>query len=108
MRAGLLSTRLSLQERPTLQDAAGQQQLGPWTEISKVWGDVRYQTGLEAIRADAPVSVAECSIRIRARAITAAQRLVDGATVYNIRAVLPDTTGRVYTDLRCEVGANQG
>jgi SPP1 family predicted phage head-tail adaptor len=42
------------------------------------------------------------SIRIRYRTdITAAMRVTDGSTVYQVKAVLPDS-GRQYLDLVCE------
>ena len=43
------------------------------------------------------------SIRIRRRDdITAAMRVVHGAKVYDIKAVLPDEHGRGFLDLVCE------
>jgi head-tail adaptor len=42
--------------------------------------------------------------RVRFRTdITAAMRLVDGATIYNIQQVLPNMAKKDVTDLVCEV-----
>lgn len=104
MQAAKLNTRLSLQLQSTTQDGAGQP-IKTWAEVAKLWADVRYQRGLESIRAGANTSASKVSIRIRHRAgVTAAMRLVhdtDG-TVYNIQSTLPGPRNR-YIDLVCEV-----
>lgn len=108
MQAGLLRHRVSLQQNTPVRDEAGQP-IASWAEVTKLWADVRFMRGLEALKSDAAVSVNQCSIRIRYRAgVTSAMRLVGGSTVYDIRAVLPDTTGKRYLDLLCETGANDG
>lgn len=104
MEPGSLKARLILQQPSTTQDAVGQPVVG-WTEVARVWGDVRYQSGLESIRAGADTSVAKVSVRIRRRpGITAAMRLVDAtsAVVYQINAQLPDS-GKDSIDMVCEV-----
>lgn len=104
MDAGRLNTRLTLQQPGTAQDGIGQPVI-TWTEVGRVWADVRHVSGLQAIKADADSSTVKASIRIRHRTgVTAAMRLVEqgAGTVYNITAVLPDAR-KAYLDLVCEV-----
>jgi SPP1 family predicted phage head-tail adaptor len=90
------------------QDAIGQPNI-TWQLFAQVWADIRFDNGLESIKADLPKSVARASVRIRhLPGVTAAMRVVHGAVVYDIRAVLPDTRNSVHHDLACETGANQG
>lgn len=71
-----------------------------------MWANVRYLSGTEMLKADSPSSVAKASIRIRRRAnVTSAMRVVLGATVFQIQAVLPDERNKTYMDLACEVVA---
>lgn len=61
------------------------------------------EVGPEAIKAGAPVSTVQASIRIRYRAgVTAGMRVVHNLVPYNIIAPLPDVSGREYIDLACE------
>lgn len=103
MKAGALTRRVTIQERGTGQDEIGQP-IDAWMTVATVWADIRHTSGLEAVRGGAEVSTVKASIRIRYRAgIDAGMRVLHGDTVYEIRAVLPDTSGRVYCDLVCEV-----
>ena len=104
MPAGKYDTRLSLQAHSTTPDAIGQP-VNTWTESARLWGDVRYGSGMQAIKADADTAKAKCSIRIRYRTgVTPAHRLVDvvTGTVYAIGALLPDRRAG-HIDLVCEV-----
>lgn len=103
MRPGLLNRRVVVQQQSAAQDALGQP-ANTWSALATVWANVRHTSGVEAIKSDAIASVVRASLRIRYRTdITAAMRAVDGATTYNIVAVLPDVGGKEYTDLVCEV-----
>lgn len=102
--AGKLDTRLSLRQPSTAQDAIGQP-LTTWTEVSKLWANVLYKTGIEAVKADADTSVVKASIRIWFNsAVTPAMRLVNelDGTVFQILSLLPNRRGG-YIDLPCEV-----
>ena len=102
LRASQLNRRVTLQRRATGQDAAGQP-VSSWQDVATVWASVLTQNGLESIKADRPVSQVKASIRIRWRTdIDAGMRAVLGATVYDIKAVLPDETKRQHIDLVCE------
>lgn len=103
MQAGRLNRRCVLQAPGTAQDELGQPIPG-WTDVATVWADIRMKSGLESIKAGAPVSVAPASIRIRYRAgVNAGMRVVHNLVAYEIKAVMPDVSGRVFLDLACEV-----
>lgn len=103
MQAGRLNRRCTLQKPSTEEDEIGQPIPG-WTDVATVWADIRMRSGLESIKAGAPVSVVAASIRIRYRAgINAGMRVVHNLQVYEILAVQPDVGGREYVDLVCQV-----
>lgn len=103
MQAGRLNRRCVLQTPGTAQDELGQPIPG-WTDVATVWADIRMKSGMEAIKAGAPVSVVQASIRVRYRAgINAGMRIVHNLTAYNITAVQPDVGGREFVDLVAEV-----
>lgn len=102
MQAGRLNRRCVLQAPGTTQDELGQPIPG-WTDVATMWADIRMKSGLEAIKAGAPVSTVQASIRIRYRpGITAGMRVVHNLVAYNIKAVMPDVSGREFIDLACE------
>ena len=103
MQAGRLNRRCQLQSPSQSVDELGQPIPG-WTAVATVWADIRMKSGLESIKAGAPVSVVQASIRVRYRAgITAGMRVVHNLQVYEILAVQPDVGGREYVDLVAEV-----
>lgn len=105
MRAGSFRNLVKLQRKAAGRDPAGQPSTG-WVDVTAdpIRADIRNQTGLEAVKAGAMTSVVKTSVRIRYReGITAGMRLVEGATTYNITAVLPDRARRQFVDLLCEV-----
>lgn len=107
MDAGQLRDRVTIEQRGTTRDAAGQK-VASWTTLATVWANVRHQSGAEAIRADSEVSIVKASIRVRFREdVTAGMRVVKGAAVFDIKAVLPDGQ-RAFVDLVCETGASGG
>ncbi|CAN7186700.1 phage head closure protein [Acidovorax sp. LjRoot117] len=103
MQAGRLNRRCVIQQPVTAEDELGQPIPG-WVDVATVWGDIRMRSGLESIKAGAPVSVVAASIRIRYRAgVTAGMRMVHNLQAYEIKAVMPDVSGREFLDLACEV-----
>lgn len=105
MQAGRLDSRVTIQAPGTTTDELGQPIPG-WTDVALVWASIRHLSGVEAIKADAVTSTVRASIRIRWRTgLNAGMRVVHGAQVYNIEAVLPDAGGREYVDLVAEVVA---
>lgn len=89
MKAGQLRHRVALQDRVSTVDEIGQPSTS-WLTTATAWADVRYLSGLSAIKSGADVSVSKCSIRMRHRAVNAGQRIVYGDEVFEIDAVLPD------------------
>ena len=96
MKAGQLRHRCEIQTRVDTVDSIGQPSTS-WLTTATVWADVRYLSGLSAIKSGADVSVSKCSIRMRKRAVNAGQRIVYGNEVFEIDAVLPDGR-REYLD----------
>lgn len=104
MQAGKLKDRIEIQRHTQERGAFGAPKPGAvaWVKLAKVWADVKHPSGLGAIKADAEVSIVRASIRIRRRAgIAAGMRVLFGAAVYDIEAVLPGQT-RDYLDLVCK------
>lgn len=92
---------ITLQRRTATKDAVGQP-LDTWETVAERRADVRLPSGLESIKADAPVSIVRASIRIRyMTGLDAGMRVLHGSATYNILAVLADP-GRVFVDLVCE------
>jgi SPP1 family predicted phage head-tail adaptor len=101
MTAGLLRHRVTLQSRVDTVDDIGQPSTS-WLTTATLWADVRYLSGLSAIKSAAEVSINKVSIRLRNRTIDAAQRIVYADEVFDIQAVLPDGK-RQWVDLVCVV-----
>jgi SPP1 family predicted phage head-tail adaptor len=100
---GNLNCLIALMRQASGQDEIGQPN-GVWSAAARLWANIRYGTGAEAIRSDALTSIAKASIRIRKRAdVTSADRIVYGSTTFEILAVLPDEGSRMWTDLVCQV-----
>lgn len=111
MRAGQRSELVKIQRPAEGRDELGQQTVG-WVTVIPVWANILHRGGLETIRADAPTSIVQASIRIPAPAaagVTTAMRvLCSDGTAYNIKGVLPDRVKREFVDLVCETGASDG
>lgn len=108
MRIGTLNRWVTLQRRVETPTGTGGTQV-TWVDIASVWASIKHPSGMETVRSDFPVSVVKTSIRIRFRDdLDATCRVVHGATVYDIKAVLMDDVGREYVDLSCEAGQNEG
>lgn len=101
MNIGTLDKRVSIKAQGPTQDALGQP-VQSWQVVATVWGNVRYASGVESIKADAVTSIAKASIRIRHRVgLTSAMRAEVGGAVFEIKAVLP-ASRQGYLDLVCE------
>lgn len=90
-----------LQQRPPGRDTA-------WVKVANPWANVKYGSGMSAIKSGADTSITKASIRIRHRTIDAGMRILFDGKVFDIQAVLPDGK-RQFIDLVCEVvngGAN--
>jgi len=101
MSAGQLRHRVDLQQKVSGVDEIGQP-VTTWESVAFLWGDVRYLTGVSAIKAGADTSASKVSIRLRHGTFNAGQRIVYGDEVFDVQAVLPDGK-RQYVDLVAEV-----
>lgn len=100
-------SRITIQRPGTSQDEAGEP-VESWVPVATVWATIRHVNGLATIRSGADVSVVKASIRINWRTdVDDSMRVVHGATVYDIEAVLPDVAGRKHVDLVCQTGAKR-
>lgn len=106
MRAGQLNRRITLQAPVTGQDEYGQPLTG-WTDVATVWASITDMTGREYIAAAAVQASVQTRITIRYRAgIVAAMRVLHGADVYNVEAVL-ERDGQAL-NLMCVRGVTNG
>jgi SPP1 family predicted phage head-tail adaptor len=104
MDPGQRKCKVTLQRLVDGQDEIGQPGL-VWADVATVYAAMgRAQSGIEAVRADAPASISTVSVRIRRRAgVDATMRLKYGAVVYEIVAVAPPDGNKQYVDLVCKV-----
>lgn len=103
LRAGTLNRRVRIEQRGENYDEAGQPIEG-WTPVATVWADIRFTSGMEAIKAGAETSINKASVRIRYRRdLNAGMRLTHDGIAFNVLAVMPDLAKREYVDLACEV-----
>ena len=92
--------RVKIQRRGGGKDALNQPLTDDWDDVASVWAWIVPLTGIETIKADVPTSTIRASIRIRYRdGIDAGMRVLHGATVYEIQAVL---VAKRHVDLVCE------
>lgn len=106
LRAGTLSSKVSIQQPVTAQDALGQP-IQAWVEVAKVWANIADISGREFIASGAMQHTVQTKITIRYRAgIVPAMRVVHQADSYNIEAVL--TQGSLSLLLMCSRGAVDG
>ena len=101
MKAGLLRDRVTVQAQQATFDDIGQPSTS-WETAAQLWANVRYVSGLSAIKSGADTSVTKVSIRVRHGAFNAGQRVLHDGKVFDIQAVLPDGK-REYVDLVCQV-----
>lgn len=105
LQAGQLTRLVTIRRRSAGEDALGQP-VNTWADYATAWADVRHQSGMESLKADARMSTVKASIRVRYRTdLTAGDRVALGSTTYEIMAVMPDEQRREFTDLACEVVA---
>lgn len=106
LQLGKFNTRVTIQQRTTAVDALGQPLPDGWETHLELWAHVLHQAGAEAIKAGAPVSTVAASIRVHwTTGIDADMRVLIGAVVYEILAVMPDLQRREFVDLVCQVVA---
>ena len=114
MRSGPLTRQIVIEQRASGLDAAGQPN-GAWETFATVYADVKGATGMGSIRqagivgGDVAASMNSYSFRVHYRTdITDAMRVNMGGTYFDIKQVRHDHARRVWTDLVCEEGGNDG
>lgn len=101
MQAGKLRHALTLERLEITQDELGQP-IETWVNLGTVRASVEGVSGREFLAADASQAETTWRITTRYRAdIEPACRFVDGASVFNVVAVLPDNRRRQVT-LMCK------
>lgn len=110
MRAGKLRHRVKLQAFTTTVDPDTGYRDKAWADVATLWAVVAPLSGREFLAAAATQSKVTARITIRHRAgVTNNHRILHGATVYNIEAVLPDAnSGKEHLTLMCSTGVNDG
>lgn len=101
-----LNRSIAIQAPPVGQDANGER-LTEWTTIAEVWAEVSDMSGRQYMAAAAGQNAVITKITIRYRpGIVAAMRVVHGADIYDIEAVLGQD--RRWLELMCVRGVSNG
>lgn len=110
MLAPRLRHRVDIQTFATTQDSNTGAVTDAWTDFdTDVPAEIWPMSGREFIAAQSIQAGVTTKITIRYVAgVEPRMRVVHGADVYNIKAVLPDPTLRRHLTLMCEVGVNAG
>lgn len=109
MNIGRLDRRITIQAAAAGQDAFGAPST-TWTVVATVWAELKDLTGREFLAAAAVQNVVQTKITIRypgnAVTVLPGMRVVHGADIYNIEAVLGQD--KVMRVLMCSKGVNNG
>lgn len=74
-----------------------------WVDVATVWAEVRYLSGIQAIKSGAPVGQASVSIKVNRRdGLSPSMRVIYKGKTFEVQAVLPDEVERIYTFLVCK------
>ena len=80
-----------------------------WQPYKTLWAGIKSSTGKELDSGGREVSATQVKIRIRWREdITANMRVVHDNVIYDINDVIPEMTHRMYVDLICTEGVDDG
>jgi SPP1 family predicted phage head-tail adaptor len=80
-----------------------------WTPYCTVWAGIKYLIGKELDSGGREVSINQVKIRIRWREdINPDMRVVHNNVIYDINNVMPDMAHRMYVDLLCSEGSDDG
>jgi SPP1 family predicted phage head-tail adaptor len=102
--AGALSERVTLQTMAGGVDAIGQPLPDNWADVCTVWAQVAPLAGREFLAAAAIATEVTARITMRYRpGVTAAMRVVHGADLYNITAVIHVKSARQEIQLMCRL-----
>ena len=110
MIAPRLRHRVDIQNFASVQDSNTGAVTDTWTDYdTDVPAEVWPMSGREFIAAQSTYAGVTTKITIRYQSgIEPRMRIKHDTDIYNIKAVLPDSTLRKYLTLMCEVGLNAG
>jgi SPP1 family predicted phage head-tail adaptor len=110
MIAPRLRHRVDIQNFASVQDSNTGAVTDTWVDVFEdVPAEIMPMSGREFVAAQSIQAGVNTKITIRhVDGVQPRMRVVDGATIYNIKAVLPDPTLRRHITLMCEAGVNQG
>ena len=98
MNIGELNTLISIESFAATKDAY-QQSVETWTEFASVWASVTFASGGEKFEADLPTNTKRVSFLIRPlTGLKSDMRIVLGAAIYSINAVLPQGRAEVLIE----------
>jgi SPP1 family predicted phage head-tail adaptor len=104
MNAGQLDQRVTLQTMAGGVDAIGQPLPDNWADVATVWASVHPLQGREFLAAQSVQSEVTARITMRYRpGVSAAMRVVHGADLYNITAVIHVKSARAELQLMCRL-----
>lgn len=107
LNAGQLDRRITIEARAAGVDSRGQPN-GAWQTVATVWAQPMPAKGREYFAAGQLQAEGAMAWRIRYRTdLTAAMRVLEGATPYDIVAVVP-SANREWVDLYCTQGVKDG
>lgn len=110
---GSLNRLITVQAKQSGVDAAGQP-ISTWTDVATDWANINGETGMASIRKTLPrdgvsMSLDAYSFRVRFRTdIAAGMRVLYEGATFDILQVRMDYARRVWTDLVCEAGRDDG
>ena len=107
--AGELRQIVAVQSRAATKDAAGQRVVSPWSTVCAPWARIRPLGGreLEAAKARANEVTHEVLIRYRT-GLKSDMRVLNGASIYTIHALFDPDGQRIWLQLLCSEGLQQG
>lgn len=107
--AGKLNRRIELQSKTVTRDAMGGESI-TWTTQATVWAKVSALSGRALIAAQQAQSEITAAITVRQSAavgIADDWRIVHGADIYTLHAIIPSDDGWDY-NLQCSRGLKNG
>ncbi|MGL4480452.1 MAG: phage head closure protein [Aeromonas veronii] len=105
--AGKYRHRITLQSKSVMRDAMGGETIA-WTDEATVWALVEALSGRALMAAQQAQSEVTARILLRHRGdIQPDWRVLHGADVYAIHAIIPDATGQEI-NLQCARGLSNG
>lgn len=101
---GQYDKRVTFLAHTNARDPEGQPLTGSlaWVEVGGAWANIKFKSGVEAIKSDAVSNVLPASIRVQGRpSVTDKMRVLYRGVVFSITSVVPDER-QEHVDLVCE------